>query len=298
VTRDRVTHRTSYRYEDVVSASYGLLHVLPRTLAHQACESSTLEIEPAPDEVRERVDAFGNRSAWFALHTPHRELRITATSVVDRTPVLPTLDADGPPWERVRDDLAGVAGDDHLDAVLQRLPSPRVQPGTALADYAAPSFPAGRRVVDGLRDLVHRIHEDFRYRPGSTTVRSTVDDVLERREGVCQDFAHVAIGCLRSLGLPARYVSGYLETLPPPGRARLVGADQSHAWLAAYVPGVGWVDADPTNDRLVNDRYVTTAWGRDYSDVPPVRGVIYTDGPTKALEVSVDVEPLPPDPPV
>ena len=292
MTRYRVTHRTSYRYEHVVTASYGLLHVLPRTLPQQTCESSELVIEPAPGEVRERTDFFGNRSAWFALHAPHRELRITATSVVDRAPVLPTLDADGPPWEEVRDG----AGERDIDAALHRLPSPRVRPGPALAAYATPSFPRGRPVIEGLRDLTHRIHADFAYRPGSTTVRSTVEEVLDRREGVCQDFAHVAIGCLRSLGLPARYVSGYLETFPPPGRPRLVGADQSHAWLAAYAPGVGWVDADPTNNRLVNDRYVTTAWGRDYSDVPPVRGVIYTDGPTKALEVTVDVEPLPSDP--
>jgi transglutaminase-like putative cysteine protease len=290
MTRYRVTHRTSYVYEDTVSTSYGLLHMLPRTLPNQACESSELIILPRPDDVADRTDFFGNRSAWFALHSPHRSLRLTATSVVDRTPVPPMLGGEGPPWEDVRDHLDDL---DDLDAIAFRLPSPRIASSDALADYARPSFPARRPLVDCLVDLTSRIHTDFAYRPGTTTVRSTVEQVLEARAGVCQDFAHLAIGCLRALGLPARYISGYLETTPPPGKPKLKGADQSHAWLSAYVPGVGWIDADPTNDRLVTDRYVTTAWGRDYGDVPPVRGIIYTNGPTRELTVHVDVERLP-----
>jgi transglutaminase-like putative cysteine protease len=296
LSRYRVTHSTSYVYEQPVSSSYGLLHVLPRTLPSQRCESSELVIDPRPEDVADRFDAFGNRSAWFALHAPHRSLRITATSVVRITPVPAVLGGDGPPWEDVRDDLARLAGDDHLEAVQQRLPSPRIDDSPGLHEYALPSFPARRPIVEGLVDLIHRIHTDFAYEPGATTVRTTVDQVLASRRGVCQDFAHLAIGCLRSLGLPARYVSGYLETRPAPGKPRLVGADQSHAWLSAYVPTVGWVDADPTNDRLVTDRYITTAFGRDYGDVPPVRGIIYTRGPTRELKVSVDVERLPRDP--
>jgi transglutaminase-like putative cysteine protease len=295
MSRYRVTHTTSYVYEQPVSASYGLLHLLPRTLPSQRCESSELVIDPPPDDVADRVDTFGNRSAWFALHTPHRSLRLTATSVVRITPVPAVLGGDGPPWEDVRDDLARL-GDDFLDAAHHRLPSPCIDLSPALREYALPSFPARRPIVEGLVDLVSRIHADFAYKPGTTTVRTTVDEVLAARTGVCQDFAHLGIGCLRALGLPARYVSGYLETKPPPGKAKLVGADQSHAWLSAYVPTVGWVDADPTNDRLVTDRYITTAFGRDYGDVPPVRGIIYTRGSTRQLTVSVDVERLPREP--
>jgi transglutaminase-like putative cysteine protease len=161
-----------------------------------------------------------------------------------------------------------------------------------LAEYAAPSFPAARPVLAALRDLSTRIHRDFAYEPGVTHVSTTIEEVLERKAGVCQDFAHLAIGCLRSLGLAARYVSGYLETEPPPGMQRLAGADASHAWVSLFVPGTGWVDIDPTNDQLVNDRYITTAWGRDYADVSPLKGVIFTQGSKHNLKVTVDVIPV------
>ena len=160
---------------------------------------------------------------------------------------------------------------------------------SALADYAAPSFPTGRPVIEALVDLAGRIHTDFVYEPGSTSVTTSVDEVLTARKGVCQDFAHLAIGCLRSLGLAARYVSGYLETRPPPGKDRLQGADVSHAWAALWVPGGGWIDVDPTNEQLVDERYVTTAWGRDYADIPPLKGVIFTKALAHELEVDVDV---------
>jgi transglutaminase-like putative cysteine protease len=175
------------------------------------------------------------------------------------------------------------------EAVEFRLDSPRVAASAELAEFAAPSFAPGRPVADAVADLVHRIKTGFDYVPGATTVTSTIDELMARRQGVCQDFAHLAIGCLRSVGLAARYVSGYLETDPPPGRERVPGADQSHAWASVYVPGDGWVDVDPTNDRYVNDRYVTTAWGRDYGDVPPVEGVIFTDGSQRGMKVTVDV---------
>jgi len=295
-SRYEVTHRTAYSYDEAVSVSYGVLHITPRTTATQVCESTELVIEPTPEDVSDRIDYFGNRSAWFALHTPHRHLTLTASSIVSTTPAATVLGGDGPPWEEVRDDLERLAGEDAVTVFEHRLASPRIDAAPGLRDYAQASFPARRPVVEGLADLVHRIHADFAYAPGHTTVRTTVEEVLAARAGVCQDFAHLAIGCLRSLGLPARYVSGYLETRPRSGQDRLVGADQSHAWMSAYVPGVGWVDADPTNNRLVTDRYVTTAWGRDYGDVPPVRGVIYARGSTSELSVSVDVRRLPPGP--
>lgn len=293
----RVTHRTTYRYDDVVSSSYGQVHVLPRDLpgGAQVVRTSRVEIEPKPDDYREWHDFFGNRVAYFAIRSPHRALRVVATTDVD---VYGAAHAQSllaeQSWEQARELTRHGDDADTIDARQYVLESPLVAPSTALADYAAPSFPPGGPALDGLRDLCRRIHADFAYEPGATTVTTTAEEVLTGRAGVCQDFAHLAIGCLRSLGLPARYVSGYLETNPDPAGARLVGADVSHAWASLYVPPVGWVDADPTNDQLVDERYVTTAWGRDYGDVPPLKGVIYTEASRHELEVVVDVARLAP----
>jgi transglutaminase-like putative cysteine protease len=169
------------------------------------------------------------------------------------------------------------------------LPSPLVDLAPAVAAYARPSFDAGRPLGEALVDLLARISADFAYKPGTTTVRTTLPEVLRKRTGVCQDFAHLAIGCLRSLGLATRYVSGYLETTPPPGRPKLLGADASHAWASVFVPGRGWVDIDPTNDQFVDSSYVVAGWGRDYDDVPPLKGVIFTDAKTSTMRVSVDL---------
>jgi transglutaminase-like putative cysteine protease len=185
-----------------------------------------------------------------------------------------------------------VPTDIELDARQFTLESPLVCVSPAVAEYAAPSFPPGRPVLEAAADLCSRIHAGFRYRPGSTSVTTGLDEVIEGAEGVCQDFAQLAIGCFRWRGLAARYVSGYLETRPPPGRPRHQGADVSHAWVSVFVPDVGWVDIDPTNDQFVNDRYIVTAWGRDYSDVPPLKGVIFTEGTGHELEVTVDVVPV------
>ncbi|HET9257097.1 MAG TPA: transglutaminase family protein, partial [Pseudonocardiaceae bacterium] len=196
------------------------------------------------------------------------------------------------PWERVREKIQADPGDDALDARQFMLDSPLVRNSGDLAAYATESFPARRPLLEAVIDLASRIHHDFDYHPGATGVTTTIEEVLESRSGVCQDFAHVATGCLRSLGLAARYVSGYLETEPPPGQERLAGADASHAWVSVFVPGAGWVDIDPTNDQLVDDRYITTAWGRDYSDVPPLKGVIFTQAEDHDLRVTVDVVPV------
>jgi len=168
-----------------------------------------------------------------------------------------------------------------------------VRASATFAEYARPSFPAGRELVEGIADLASRIHGDFAFKPGSTSVRTTLEEVFAQRRGVCQDFAHVALASLRSLGLAARYVSGYLETVPPPGRPKLQGRDVSHAWVSVFVPGAGWIDVDPTNDRFVGGRHVTTAWGRDYGDVAPLIGVMFTNGGTASLDVQVDVDALP-----
>ncbi len=286
MTTYRVTHRTEYRYESEVSESYGEVHLLPNDFPGQTCRESRLRIDPQPHDYRERTDYYGNRTAYFAVLDAHTRLTITAESVVDvedRQGAL-TL-ADGRAWDAGRDDLGSAAMEVH-DFLLD---SSMVAASPELQAYAAPSFPAGRPVVEALADFNSRINRDFVFKPGSTSIGTSLNELLERREGVCQDFALLAIGCLRSLGLAARYVSGYLETRPPPGRPRLVGADVSHAWASLFVPGAGWVDFDPTNDQFVSDRYVTTAWGRDYRDVSPVKGVIYTESTSDEMDVSVDV---------
>jgi transglutaminase-like putative cysteine protease len=288
----RVVHRTEYRYESEVSSSYGELYVLPRDAPGQVCRSARVRIEPEPYDYRERTDFYGNRAAYFAVLEPHTRLTVTAESLVD----VSRPDSIPPPvdqaWETIRDLLRRDPGDDAFDARGFLLDSPKVAVTPAVTAYAAESFPAGRPLTEALTELTARIHADFAYAPGSTSVRTTLAELLEGRKGVCQDFAHLAVGCLRSVGLAARYVSGYLETRPPPGRPRLVGADVSHAWASVFVPDAGWVDVDPTNDRFVTDRYVTTACGRDYGDVSPLKGVIYTESKKHELHVSVDMSPL------
>lgn len=284
----RVTHRTEYIYEEEVTASYGQLHLLPRDLPGQRCTSSRVTVDPHPEVLRERRDFFGNRVGFFSLHVPHTRLTVTATSVVevDQTPRDSSLFGQRP-WEHSRDAVAAR----QLDADVTQfvLESPRVPLSEAYRDYAAVSFAPGARMLDALASLLARIHADFAYEPGSTSVSTELAEVFARRRGVCQDFAHLAIACLRAIGLPARYVSGYIETDPPPGRPKLTGVDGSHAWLSVFVPDRGWVDLDPTNDQFVSSRYVVTALGRDYSDVPPMNGVIYTEGGAQRLEVAVDV---------
>jgi transglutaminase-like putative cysteine protease len=289
----RVTHRTEYAYESDVVDSYGQAHLLPRDTPWQRCLSSELAIDPAPMDYREHVDFFGNRVAYVAIHERHRALNVTASSVVEVQGAPSRLSLFGErSWEEVREAARGSSQPDGLDAVQFVLDSPRVRVHPEIASYAAPSFTPGRRFLDAVTEISHRIHSDFRYEPGATSVATPVEDLFAKREGVCQDFAHLGIACLRAMGLPARYVSGYLETDPPPGRPKLQGADGSHAWFSVLVPEAGWLDVDPTNDQFANTRYVVAAYGRDYGDVPPLSGVIYTEGRTASLKVTVDVVPL------
>jgi transglutaminase-like putative cysteine protease len=291
-----ITHRTDYSYEKPVSSSYGQLHMLPRELPTQHCTSSSVDFDPRPELYRERIDFFGNRAAYFALHEPHRHLSVKVTSVVEVKERAAELSLFGHQrWEDVRDVVA--AGGDNIphEAVQHLLDSPRVAAADVYREYASTAFTPGQGVFEAVAALCSQIHNDFEYKPGSTSVTTTLAKSFASRRGVCQDFAHVAIACLRSLGLPARYVSGYLETDPPPGRPKLTGADGSHAWLSVFIPEAGWVDVDPTNDQFVGDRYITTAIGRDYGDVPPMNGVIYTTGKTEKLDVAVDVTVVEPE---
>lgn len=292
----RISHRTTYTYDDDVLASYGRAHLLPRERPGQSCTASRVTVTPDPAELREHDDFFGNRSTYFAVTLPHRTLDVVAESTVEvEARPAPVGTAS---WEAVRhairDGHTGVAGpggvgnDLLIDARTYVLPSRRLPPNPDVTAYAARSFPAGRPLDEAAADLSSRIHRDFRYVSGSSSVGSTVAELLERGSGVCQDFAHLAVAALRQMGLAARYVSGYLETRPPPGKERLVGADASHAWVSVCT-GTGWFDLDPTNDRLVDGSYVELAHGRDYSDVPPLKGVIFTDAKTSTMDVGVDM---------
>lgn len=290
MTRYTVTHRTRYTYSSPVSGSYGEAWLLPRSLPNQRCLNATVTITPAPSDQSERVDFFGNRVSYFHLTTSHTELEVTATSTVEVDPgrgALPLV--ANQPWELVRDPCATLAGPLGTQARHFLLDSPGAPAVPVAYDYAGQSFTPGRPVLDAVGDLASRINADFEFDADATDVTSTIEDLFDGRAGVCQDFAHLLVSCLRAVGLPGRYVSGYLETVPPPGQPKLVGVDVSHAWASVLLPDAGWVDIDPTNNQFVDDRYVTVAWGRDYRDVTPLKGVVYSDAEKTTLEVTVDV---------
>lgn len=287
----RIIHKTTYKYKQPVSFGTHVAYLIPRSQMHHTCTSHELVITPNPASLRERVDYFGNSFAFFTISEPHEELIIEARSrVVVDGPAVQWPEA-APAWEEVVHALPLDLSHEGLDAYQFVFDSPRVSPGAAFAAYAQPSFPAGRPVTEALFDLTSRIFKDFRFDSKATTVRTSPREVLRSRRGVCQDFAHLQVACLRSLGLAARYVSGYIRTYPPPGKPRLVGADASHAWVSVYCPGAGWLELDPTNNLIPSESHVRLAWGRDYGDVSPVRGVIL-GGRDHKLEVGVDMEPL------
>lgn len=288
--RYRITHRTDYQYSAVVTNSYGRCHLTPRDTAQQRRLSFDLAIDPAPSDRSTSRDVFGNISSYFQVTDRHHALSVVGTSVVEVDPPAPELFTAGAatqPWEAARPD--GAAGCLAVEFALDLRP-PEISP--AVREYAAPSFTPDRPLIEVLADLNSRIFTDFTYRSGSTTVSTQVDRVIAAREGVCQDFARLAIACLRANGLAASYVSGYLATDPPPGRDRMIGVDATHAWAAVWTPQDRWLGIDPTNQAFVDERYITVGWGRDYADVPPLRGIIYTDSASSVIDVSVDVAPL------
>jgi transglutaminase-like putative cysteine protease len=288
-----VVHRTSYRYQSPVSIGYSIARLTPRTYPGQVCHTTETVVDPVPDDRSERTDTFGNETTWFSIERPHDHLDVTATSevTVEGEPAQLLL-ASSQRWDEVRDAIRHGVAPEVLDARAYTLPSPLVPVMSGLDEFASASFVPDRPLVDTVIDLMSRIHREFSYDPGFSTVATPLADVLEHRRGVCQDFAHLAIAALRSQGLAARYVSGYLETRPPPGRERLQGADASHAWFSVFVPEVGWIDLDPTNDQAVGERHITLGWGRDYRDVAPLVGVLYGSGAGQALDVGVDVIPV------
>ncbi len=284
----RVRHTTAYSYRKPVDLASHMLHLSPRPMPHQVIATQMLQSIPAPVRSTEALDHFGNQVTWLFLDMPHAAFEVTMEAVVDVQFPAPPRVEDTPPWEDVA--AAARAGGPAWRESEFVFDSPMVQLDPAAADYAARSFPAGRPILAGLKDLTSRIRREFAFRGGVTTIATPVSKVMQLRAGVCQDFTHVMISGLRSLGLPARYVSGYVRTKPPPGQVRRRGADQSHAWVGAWLgPAHGWVDFDPTNDLIVSDEHVVLGWGRDFGDVSPLRGVILGGG-KHSLTVSVDLE--------
>jgi len=290
MSRYRIEHTTTYTYNAPVTDSYGEFCLRLRDLAWQRCFAHEVRIEPEPAQVYGHDDGYGNSRSFFHVVAPHTRLQVTAVSDVEVVDAELDPERLAVPWERARpaerpEDPEAWRAEDFT------FPSPMVDLAPGVLDYARVSFPAGRPLGEAALELTHRVYEDFTYKSGSTSVSTRVAELLDRRTGVCQDFAHVLIACLRSLGLGGRYVSGYLATRPPPGRPRLVGADASHAWAGCWVPGAGWLYLDPTNDRPADHSHATVAWGRDYSDVPPVKGVIFTEAKESTMTVSVDMAP-------
>jgi transglutaminase-like putative cysteine protease len=288
--RYKVLHTTTYTYSDAVPICHNEVHLIPRDAARQACLYNRLRIKPQPSVMEQRIDYFGNRVTSFAIEQAHQKLTVAALSRVHVTPAPPASDPSvSAPWEDVRDALQSYS--DLVEVYQFVFDSTLINASAALRAYAEPSFTPRRPIVAAALDLCERIHRDFIYDPEATTVSTPLPDVLQLKRGVCQDFAHLAIGCVRSLGLAARYVSGYLLTQPPPGRQRLVGSDASHAWLGVYTGNLGWLDIDPTNNVVPSLEHITLAWGRDYSDVCPIQGV-FIGGGQHGLSVSVDVSPI------
>jgi transglutaminase-like putative cysteine protease len=285
--RVRVSHRTDYVYGTPMSDGFTSVHLEPRPTPWQTVESVAITIDPVPDELERSVDPFGNPVTRFAVHRPHSSLHVESEVVVTvlPQPVLPSTT----PWTdiaRAAHEARGELADELGPYLAQTALTPQLP---ALVALTSPEFLDGRPIAHAVSGLCHRIFETFRYDPGFTDLTTPLQHVLETRRGVCQDFAHVSVAALRSMGVPARYVSGYIETVPLPGEPKLVGVDASHAWCSAWAGALGWLDFDPTNDQMPPLRHVTVGWGRDYDDVTPVRGVVIGPGGGQSLTVAVDV---------
>jgi transglutaminase-like putative cysteine protease len=287
----RIRHTTRYTGSEPISVGHNEAWLTPRATASQRCLTSTLDISPEPSILSHRTDYFGNTVTQFSFNQGYDALTVTAVDEVEANP------ADRPnglipAWETIVTAAHRHETSADLAAYEFTFDSPRCRISSELAEYCLPSFPPGRPILEALTDLLRRFKSDFKYDATATTVSTPVEQAFRQRRGVCQDFAHLSISMLRSIGLPARYVSGYLRTLPPPGKPRLVGADASHAWASAYGGPLGWIDIDPVNNALVGTDHITVAWGRDYGDVTPLKGV-YIGGGTHQLTVSVDVSEIP-----
>lgn len=286
-----VSHRTHYRYSIPVSLSHHVLHLTPRPCANQICHRTALSITPMPASDTAGIDYFGNPVAFITLQHQHKQLTLHARSVIEVRQLEPPEPARTMPWDRIFDRLYGDTTEASLDALQYAFESPQTRATDDIRAYAEAFFPPGLPVLAGVLALTQGLHREVRFDTTATTVSTPVEEVWRTRRGVCQDFAHLQLACLRALRIPARYVSGYILTRPPEGCAKLTGADASHAWLGICCPEHGWVDVDPTNNLLVSSNHVTLAWGREYADVSPVNGAIFGGG-AHAVQVGVDVTPI------
>jgi transglutaminase-like putative cysteine protease len=287
-----VRHTTHYKYADRVTRCYNMANVIPRDTARQRCLKNRIVLSPLPATTHKRTDYFGNQTFHFEIQKPHTELIITAESEVQITDRHQEANLDlGISYRDALDYLAKSNKQETVEAREYLLDSPMVECSEALAAYARPSFSSDRSLKACVSELTNRIFKEFSYDPQFSTIATPLTEVLKHKKGVCQDFAHLQVGCLRSMGIPAKYVSGYIETLPKPGEEKLIGADATHAWLAYFCPEEGWIEFDPTNDVLADSdgQHIVTAFGRDYYDVTPVKGVIFGGGESPVLSVSVDV---------
>lgn len=284
-----IIHTTTYTYYQPVSLCHNIARLVPRSVDSQICTSSTITISPSPEVMNEYLDFFGNKVMYFAVQQEHIKLSVTVVSEMVKTNLANATGASTNliTWESIRENYLDTQSSD-WEVRQYILETSMTGFSAEIQQYAQVSFTTGRSMYEACLDIMQRIYKDFEFKPGFTTVATPLSAVMKARKGVCQDFAHLAIACVRSMGLPARYISGYLETLPPPGKEKLTGVDATHAWFAVFIPGSGWVDFDPTNNQTPNGQYITACWGRDYNDIAPLKGVIINSGPHE-LSVSVDV---------
>jgi transglutaminase-like putative cysteine protease len=285
-----IQHKTAYSYLEPVSLCHNIARLVPRDTNEQICKNTTIDIEPRPDQINEYEDFFGNKVIYFSIEKEHLELIVSVTSEVERrVPELMKMQVyRNAGLEEVKQELLNLK-DNVMDIKQYSFETPMTAWNDEVLKYALQSFLPQRPVFEAAQDLTQRIYEEFEYKPGHTTIATPLSVLMQERKGVCQDFAHLAIACLRSVGLPARYVSGYIETLSPDGGEKLIGVDASHAWFSVFIPEMGWVDFDPTNNSIVSDRHITIGWGRDYADIAPLDGIILSSG-SHELTVSVDVK--------
>jgi transglutaminase-like putative cysteine protease len=284
-----VEHTTKYKYHEQVSLCHNIAALAPRNTYTQTCRAFNIIISPLPDVLEEHIDFFGNKLYYFVIEQEHEELTVTVRSQVEKINRNESQSYyPHQSWESVRNMLLASSGE-FMNEKQFTHPTDITATTPVIKMYAEKSFTAGKPLFEAVYDLIKRIYSDFKFTPGFTTISTPLSVVMKERKGVCQDFAHLAISCVHSMGLPARYVSGYLETLAPAGKEKLAGVDASHAWISVFIPGMGWVDFDPTNNQLATEQYITIGWGRDYFDIIPLKGVIMSSS-SHELSVSVDVK--------
>jgi transglutaminase-like putative cysteine protease len=284
-----IQHKTAYSYMEPVSLCHNIARLVPRNTREQTCTNTHIHISPKPDCINEYEDFFGNKVIYFSIEKEHKELMVQVTSEVER---ISSGQSDYKDSKRILWEVAAMltfSSHDEMPELRQYVfETPMTGSNEQILNYAMESFTPGRLLFDAVMELTQRIFRDFDYKPGHTTIATPLVLLMKERKGVCQDFAHLAIACLRSIGIPARYVSGYIETVSPEGVEKLIGVDASHAWFSVYIPEKGWTDFDPTNNCLVSDQHITIGWGRDYADIAPLEGIILSSG-SHELSVSVDV---------